>query len=69
MAVLLKKTGKNQGMPQRLVNIFLLKRKFAIGVYIKVVGQITSFLLGYQQRLKKIPTRKYANCKKNKIFQ
>ena len=39
---------KNQRCRQRFVNKFLLKRKFAIDVYIKIVAQITTILMSGQ---------------------
>jgi hypothetical protein len=44
----LSESKKNQSMPQRLKYNFLLKRKLYIGVNIKVVEQITSFLMSGQ---------------------
>jgi hypothetical protein len=55
---------KNQWCRQRFADKFLLKRKLAIGVYIKIVVQITIFLMSGQQRDKTIPTRRYTNSKK-----
>ena len=56
--------SKNQRMSQRLVYNFLLKRKLAIGVYIKIVGQITSHRKSGQRDLNSIPTRNYGRYKK-----
>jgi hypothetical protein len=52
-------------MRQRLQYNFLLKRKLAIGIYIKVVGWITTFLMSGQPLLKAIPTRSYDHIKKS----
>ena len=54
-------------MPQRLEYNFLLKRKLAIGVYIKVVGQIFICQMSGQLSFKVIPMRRYAQITK-KIF-
>ena len=51
-------------MSQRLVYNFLLKRKPAIGVYIKIVGQITSYLMSGQRALNSIPMRSYDRYEK-----
>jgi hypothetical protein len=40
-------------------SIYLLKRKLAIGIYIKVVAQILPVHLSGQRALNSIPTRRY----------
>ena len=51
-------------MLQRLGYNFSLKRRVAIDVYIKVVGQITSFLMNGKTSLKKFSTRSYDHYNK-----
>ena len=54
---------KNQRMSHKIAIIYLLKRKLAIDVYIKVVGQITSFHMSDQRAINSIPTRSYSRYK------
>ena len=42
-------------------SIYLLKRKLAIGIYIKVVAQILPVHLSDQRALNTIPTRRYGH--------
>jgi hypothetical protein len=51
-------------MSHKIAIIYLLKRKVAIGMYIKVVGQITSFYMSGQRAINSIPTRSYSRYKK-----
>jgi hypothetical protein len=57
-------------MPQRLKYNFLLKRKLYMGINIKVVEQITCFLISGQRVFNSIPTWSYIlNKKKYHYFQ
>jgi hypothetical protein len=55
-------------MLQRSAAIFLLKQKLAIGVNIKVVVQILSFLMNGQPGLKSIPIKIYDPNTKTSAF-
>jgi hypothetical protein len=63
-----KSEEKKSRHAQRLKYNFLLKRKLAIDVFIKVLGQILGFQMSGQQILNSIPTRSYEPNKKNDGF-
>ena len=68
MLIFAKNPVKKSRHAQRLEYNFLLKRKLAIGVFIKVVGQVLSFQMSGQRTLNSIPTRNYELNKKNDGF-